>query len=258
MEHLLKIKKLYFDAVLAKEKTFEIRKNDRLFNPGDKLVLFEIDENDFETGRHLITKVTYILQGPAYGLSENYCIMSIKLCGKQIRSNVSKKPADLKEVLEYALKLSKSDQSAQNFMNYYQSTGWKMKTGLPIADWKAAFRNWKDYNSLKNTEKTFENIDKTKSLLPIFLQKIAEIATKRNPIRFKEPAIGMICRYYGFDRLAKPFNSYELNDLIKNYESYKRLGSGIDELKGSIFAKKSALVPTLNEYTNLLETKEDG
>ena len=68
----------------------------------------------------------------------------------------------------------------------------------------------------------------------------------------------MICRYYGFDRLAKPFNSYELNDLIKNYESYKRLGSGIDELKGSIFAKKSALVPTLNEYTNLLETKEDG
>ena len=171
MEHLLKIKKLYFDAVLAKEKTFEIRKNDRLFNPGDKLVFFEIDENDFETGRHLITKVTYILQGPAYGLSENYCIMSIKLCGKQIRSNVSKKPADLKEVLEYALKLSKSDQSAQNFMNYYQSTGWKMKTGLPIADWKAAFRNWKDYNSLKTLKKHLKILTKQSHYYLFFFKK---------------------------------------------------------------------------------------
>lgn len=256
MEHFLKIKRQYFDSILSNEKTFEIRKNDRSYNVGDKLILNETDENDFQTGRQLIVKITYIINGPIYGLESGFCILSIKRCGKQSRSNTSNKPSDISDVLEYALKLGKSEQSANDFMNYYQSTGWKMKTGLPIADWKAAFRNWKDYNSNQKSCISQENNYWIKSLLPLFLQKIAELATKRRLLIFNEPEIGMICKYYGFERLTKPFNSYDLNDLIKIYESYKKLGSGIKELKGSPFSKKAVTIPTLEEYKNILNKKK--
>lgn len=256
MEHFLKIKRQYFDSILSNEKTFEIRKNDRNYNVGDKLILNEIDENDFQTGRQLIVKITYIINGPIYGLESGFCILSIKRCGKQSRSNTSNKPSDISDVLEYALKLGKSEQSANDFMNYYQSTGWKMKTGLPIADWKAAFRNWKDYNSNKNTAITSEDNTWIKSLLPIFLQKIAELATRRGYLIFKEPTIGLLCKYYGFERLSKPFNSYDLNDLLKIYDSYKKLGSGIKELKGSPFSKQAVTIPTLEEYKNILNKKK--
>ena len=88
------------------------------------------------------------------------------------------------------------------------------------------------------------------------MQKIAELATRRSPLIFNEPEIGMICKYYGFERLTKPFNSYDLNDLIKIYESYKKLGSGIKELKGSSFSKKAVTIPTLEEYKNILNKKK--
>ncbi len=64
MKHFLKIKRQYFNSVLSNEKTFEIRKNDRAYNVGDKLILNEIDENEFQTGRQLIVKITYLINGP--------------------------------------------------------------------------------------------------------------------------------------------------------------------------------------------------
>lgn len=78
MEHFLKIQKQYFNSVLSNEKTFEIRKNDRDYRVGDKLILSEIYENGFQTGRLLIVKITYILFGPCYGLEAGFCIMSVK------------------------------------------------------------------------------------------------------------------------------------------------------------------------------------
>lgn len=256
MEHFLRINKNDFEFILSNERTFDIRKNDRLYNKGDKLIYVEIDENDFETGRNVVTKITYIETKKLVGLIDDYCAMSFKRCGKQSRSNTSNKPSNISEVLEYASKINKSEQSANNFMNYYQSTGWKMKTGLPIADWKAAFRNWKDYNSSQKSCGSQENSAWIKSLLPLFLQKIAELAVRRSPLIFNEPEIGMICKYYGFERLTKPFNSYDLNDLMKIYESYKKLGSGIKELKGSPFSKKAVTIPTLEEYKNILNKKK--
>ena len=78
MKHFLKIKRQYFNSVLSNEKTFEIRKNDRNYNVGDKLILSEVDENEFQTGRQLIVKITYLINGPIYGLESGFCILSIK------------------------------------------------------------------------------------------------------------------------------------------------------------------------------------
>jgi len=256
MEYFFRINKNDFEFILSNERTFDIIKKDRQYNKGDKLIYVEIDDNDFETGRNVVTKVTFIETKQIIGLLDNYCVISFKRCGKQLRAATSNKPSDISEVLNYALSLGRNEQSVENFFNYYSSTGWKMKTGLPIADWKAAFRNWKDYNSNKNSGIISEDNIWIKSLLPIFLQKIAGLSNKRGLLIFNEPTIGLLCKYYGFERLSKPFNSYDLNDLLKIYESYKKLGSGIKELKGSSYSKQSVIIPTLEEYKNIISKKK--
>lgn len=42
MVHKLKTVQPFFDAVWSGEKTFEVRKNDRNFNIGDRLMLIEV------------------------------------------------------------------------------------------------------------------------------------------------------------------------------------------------------------------------
>lgn len=73
----LKCKKEYFQAVKSGAKTFELRKNDRDFKVGKKLILLEID-NGVETGNALECEITYILYGGIYGLDKDYCILGIK------------------------------------------------------------------------------------------------------------------------------------------------------------------------------------
>lgn len=84
MEHTVKITKQYFVKLLSKEKTFELRKNDRNYKVGDVIILKEIDYYDlklsFNRGREVKAEITYILKGPVYGLEAGYCIMAIKLC----------------------------------------------------------------------------------------------------------------------------------------------------------------------------------
>jgi hypothetical protein len=98
MLHELKIDPQVFQAVLDGTKTFEIRKNDRDFQVGDELWLMETLHTGAEmrpcpdggypgrlaprkpltyTGCSLAVFVTYILHGPAYGLQDGWCIMSI-------------------------------------------------------------------------------------------------------------------------------------------------------------------------------------
>ena len=85
--HELKTDSEVFCAVIAKIKTFEIRKNDRDFKFGDYLHLREtlytgkdmINGHKLEyTGREVLVKVIYILHGPIYGLADGWCIMSIR------------------------------------------------------------------------------------------------------------------------------------------------------------------------------------
>lgn len=85
--HELKTDPEVFDAVHRGEKTFEIRKNDRGFQTGDALVLRETLHTGAEmangaplvyTGRIAERYVTHMLEGPVYGLAEEWVIMSIK------------------------------------------------------------------------------------------------------------------------------------------------------------------------------------
>lgn len=57
--HDLKILPIYFAEVVAKRKTFEIRKNDRVFCVGDMVRLKEWEKGDY-TGREVTARITYL------------------------------------------------------------------------------------------------------------------------------------------------------------------------------------------------------
>lgn len=78
MRHELKTINPYFTDVWEGIKTFELRKNDRGFKNGDKLLLREYDENKGYSFREISATVSYVLLGGIYGLSEGFCILSLK------------------------------------------------------------------------------------------------------------------------------------------------------------------------------------
>jgi hypothetical protein len=57
------------------------------------------------------------------------------------KSTTKGKPADLEECIAYFTELGMPDQ-ANGFMDWYEQTGWKVKGGNKIKDWKATARNW--------------------------------------------------------------------------------------------------------------------
>lgn len=82
--HELKTWPIFFEAILNRKKTFELRKNDRDFKDGDTLLLREWDPSTGEnTGRWAVCDVTYIIDSDvAFGvgsLKEGYCVMAIKV-----------------------------------------------------------------------------------------------------------------------------------------------------------------------------------
>lgn len=81
MTHELKILPEFFEAVSSREKSFEIRKNDRNFKVGDWLILKEWDnEKEKYTGREVKRYVSYIFYGTEdFGLHPDYCVMSLKM-----------------------------------------------------------------------------------------------------------------------------------------------------------------------------------
>jgi hypothetical protein len=61
MIHRLKTWPGYYWAVVSGKKTFEVRKNDRLFNKGDILILQEYEPGDKAyTGQECEVIVTYV------------------------------------------------------------------------------------------------------------------------------------------------------------------------------------------------------
>lgn len=86
MIHELKTWPIFFIPVKTELKTFEIRKNDRLFSIGDELLLREfVPKNYYEdqtldeyyTGNICHRKITYILKGGQVGLEEGYVVMGL-------------------------------------------------------------------------------------------------------------------------------------------------------------------------------------
>lgn len=85
MKHELKTWPEYFQAVVSGVKTFEVRKNDRQFSPGDVLVLQEYDPRVLNkdsgtsyTGRICEVEVCYFLDN-FVGIEPGYCLMAIRL-----------------------------------------------------------------------------------------------------------------------------------------------------------------------------------
>lgn len=75
MIHKLKIQPQYFIEVCTGKKSFEIRKNDRNFQVGDKLLLKEFEsETRSYTGRVIERKITYITD---YAQQDDYIVMAI-------------------------------------------------------------------------------------------------------------------------------------------------------------------------------------
>ena len=80
--HKLKTIQPYFNDVQNGIKSFEIRKDDRNFQVGDRLDLFEGDEQVDDIDKrvnknHLHRFIVYKLDGGKYGLEEGYCILGI-------------------------------------------------------------------------------------------------------------------------------------------------------------------------------------
>ena len=73
MTHELKILPEYFEQVIAGNKPFEIRRNDRYYRVGDKLLLKEWDNK--YTGRQTLWNITYITN---YAQKENYVVIGMR------------------------------------------------------------------------------------------------------------------------------------------------------------------------------------
>lgn len=78
MMHDLKCIPPYFQKVYEQEKNFEIRKNDRDYQAGDKLRLREYNQDtNTYTGRELRVDVSYVFNGGKYGVEEGYCVLGL-------------------------------------------------------------------------------------------------------------------------------------------------------------------------------------
>lgn len=80
IEHELKLHPRYFNRVADGTKTFEIRKNDRDFQVGDRLLLKEFDPDkgwpDYGSYGTIVAKITYMTT--AYQ-QEGYCVLGIRV-----------------------------------------------------------------------------------------------------------------------------------------------------------------------------------
>jgi len=78
--HVLKLWPQFVDPIAYGRKRFEIRRADRDFRVGDILHLREWFPERGEWGpRNITCFVTYILHGPAFGIEEGFCAMSIEM-----------------------------------------------------------------------------------------------------------------------------------------------------------------------------------
>lgn len=76
--HYVKCESQFFEDVIEGYKPFELRKNDRNYEPGDDIVLREYDKDKQElTGREHRVTITYMLEGYP-GIEPGYCILGIQ------------------------------------------------------------------------------------------------------------------------------------------------------------------------------------
>jgi hypothetical protein len=83
--HKMKCWPELFQAIMEDRKTHDLRRADRAFRVGDRLLLCEYDPSiDRYSGRELLVDITYItsMENPCalshIGLMDDFCILSIK------------------------------------------------------------------------------------------------------------------------------------------------------------------------------------
>lgn len=76
MTHALKTVPPFFKDIVEGKKTFEVRKHDRLFKVGDRLLLQEF-HGDKYTGQEWNGEITYILDSSDY-CKKGFVIMGIR------------------------------------------------------------------------------------------------------------------------------------------------------------------------------------
>ncbi len=76
--HVLKVWPAYFLPVALGLKPFELRRNDRDYQPGDTVSLQEWNpKTETYTGDSCVRRITYVIRGPLFGLEEGYCIFGM-------------------------------------------------------------------------------------------------------------------------------------------------------------------------------------
>ena len=76
--HKIKIHLPYFSVVGAGTKRYELRKNDRDYHVGDKLVLCEFNPDTKEySGREIEADIIYMTPGGIFGLPDDMCILGL-------------------------------------------------------------------------------------------------------------------------------------------------------------------------------------
>lgn len=81
--HHLKVWPEFFEALITRQKQFEIRKDDRGYMVGDSLVLSEFFpcrgplKEEVYSGRSVTAWVTYIVRGGRFGLAPDYVVMGL-------------------------------------------------------------------------------------------------------------------------------------------------------------------------------------
>lgn len=76
MHHELKCEAKYYDAIIRGKKKFELRKNDRDFQPQDTFTLIEVFDGIPTGKRTPALEIQYVFKGGEYGLDPEYCIFN--------------------------------------------------------------------------------------------------------------------------------------------------------------------------------------
>ncbi len=76
--HRLKISKQWFEEIVAENKTFEVRLNDRNYHQDDYVCFCEYENNDY-TGFCIFAKIKYVLEQFKDGLKTGYVVFSFRV-----------------------------------------------------------------------------------------------------------------------------------------------------------------------------------
>lgn len=80
MKHEIKIREDYIEPILAKEKTFEVRENDRGYQKGDLVKFIPVNRQGITYRDPILEEktyqITYVHSG--LGLKEGYVVFGIK------------------------------------------------------------------------------------------------------------------------------------------------------------------------------------